>query len=247
MVIKQGHTLLIFIATILLVVGGAYVYWSRMPKAESLVIPTLSAGCDQSATTTPCDALEALRSKPSEPTPVPSSTPTGFPFSFGPLKNVYKDKEFGFSLKYPDDLILSVPDCVSLNAKKEPQLFGIKVCNQHSPMSGNNPNARSLADYSHDYLLAIDKTSGFIGPIAGRVRIKKNREMTTASGAKGLEQVVDVEFFDPTTGTSTPAMQDASWDSQRRYVFYKQGKGVVVLLVFSSDPLEREIVQSVSY
>ena len=166
-----------------------------------------------------------------------------YPNSFGPLANVYENKEFSFSLKYPDELIISMPDCVSLNDKKGDGIFGIKICNQNSPLSFYNPNFHSLDDYKNSYILKTEKETKAL-----RIYIRKNEEIITSQGVRGLKQIINVEVFDPTTGASTPEMRDAFWFNQKRYVFFKSQKGMVELLIFRAEQtLLDAIIQSISF
>lgn len=208
--------------------------------------------CDQATTTTDCSKISSYSSSQSPrsfgPQPVTyenkNSKPSLlYPNSFGPLTNVYKDKEFEFSLKYPDELRISIPDCVSLNDKESDGTFGIKICNQNSPLSFYNPNFSSLNEYKNNYILKTKKETEAL-----RVYIQKNEDITTSQGVKGLKQIIDVEVFDPITGTSTTKMRDAFWLNQTRYVFYKPQKGMMELLIFNGTlDLKDAIIQSISF
>lgn len=208
--------------------------------------------CDKTSTTTDCDKISSSSflelSQPFGPQPVvyenkEAPTLLLYPNSFGPLRNVYEDKDLGFSLRYPDEIRVSESDCTLLNDKYSDGTFAIKICNQNSQLSFYNPDSRSLDEYKNDYILKTEKEREM-----KRIYIRKNEEITTDYGTKGLKQVIDVEVFDSLTGTSTSEMRDAFLFNQVRYVFYNHQKGMAVLLMFRGIPdLKEAIIQSISF
>lgn len=227
-------------------------------------LSVLRAGslCNQSATTTNC--LTLLNQLKSGATPPPEQ-PKTILFAFGPLTNTYEDKEFGFSLKYPDELQMYPPtaaECRLLNDKMtDGGNFAVGICNQKMVSSFRNPLAHSLDDYRQDYFLTQKDfelfTRGAPDPLTFsdttkmRVHIKKNEDITTLSGTRGLKQIYTVEYFDANSNISIQERPEQTIDRQR-YIFYQPQKGTMTLWIpnrtnFAASALEDAIIQSISY
>lgn len=220
--------------------------------------------CNQSATTTDCLALSELQPGTTPPPVYPEKPETVVQthFSFGSLTNTYEDKEFGFSLKYPDELeIIPFDDCPSLVDQMTDGIgFAIHICNQNTISGFRNPRATSLDDYRRDYSLTAKDFEVFAKYDVGvpltdlnesiRIHIKKSEDITTVSGVKGLKQIFTSEYFDLNTGISLSAQRTPGQVpvNNKRYVFYHPQKGAIAISVLRPYPtLEDAIIQSVSY
>lgn len=227
-----------------------------------LSVPRAGSPCNQSATTTNCLTLL------NQPKPGATATPEQqetTPFVFGPLIHIYEDKEFEFSLKYPDELQMYPPtaaECRLLNDKMtDGGNFAIGICNQKMVSSFRNPLAHSLDDYRQDYFLtqkdfelfarAAPDPLPFLDTTKMRIHIKKNQDITTLSGVRGLKQIYTVEYFDTSTNISIQERPGQTIDRQR-YIFYQPQKGTMTLWIPNrinsvAAALEDAIIQSISY
>lgn len=227
-----------------------------------LSVPLAGSPCNQSATTTNCLTLL------NQPKPGATTTPEQqktTPFVFGPLIHIYEDKEFEFSLKYPDELQMypsTAAECRLLNDKiTDGGNFTIGICNQKMVSSFRNPFAHSLDDYQQDYFLSqkdfelfargAPDPLPFSDTTKMRVHIKKNEDITTLSGTRGLKQIYTIEYFNTNTNIIIHERPGETIDRQR-YVFYHSQKGTMTLLIpnrinFAASALEDAIIQNILY
>ncbi|KKU80281.1 MAG: hypothetical protein UY07_C0048G0013 [Parcubacteria group bacterium GW2011_GWA1_47_8] len=184
--------------------------------------------CNQSATTTPCSVLKNLRLHNQQAETATSSS-VNTPFSFGELTNVYNDKEFGFSLKYPADFVeVQVHGWHNIVDNTTKARFWIDFCNSIC----NNINAGSLEEYRNDYAMSNKNVQIY--------------EVSTISGIRGIKQ--DLSIFDKTIDECLATGEEGCLLPHGvRYVFFDPKKGFFVVKLYVPALLEDQIIQSISY
>lgn len=176
--------------------------WYFIQHKEIIVAP----GCDQSATATPCSEIPYL-STSSSTEPVSTTDQ----FNFGELSNTYSDEKFGFSFRYPNELLLTKPvqGCSYFTTSPEAKSAFFVVL---TPDCSPDTKLGSLEDYNKDF--------SEYGEADIRVDFKllSNESFKTKSGLMGVHQI-----FSVTSGTATDITRE-------RYIFKLTEEGFLILV-----------------
>jgi len=190
-------------------------------------LPSNVLGCDQSATTTPCSKITDIKA----PIQQPREPAVGFPF--GPLVNVYKDKEFGFSLRYPNEISLvdRHEGCIFFVDSPQPKswLFAIQT-----PACSSDSKMTSFEDYRKDYEMSGVEDTKLIFHHLSSEAVK------TKSGIEGMYQEFSIE--------------NSGEQISKRYIFKLPQGGFVIFSKLFDDPkstyyipLEKAIIESITF
>lgn len=245
---KQKTIYLVIIVTLAFVVGWFFhPFWSQYinfqhqvyPSDIGLVATTTKTVKTQTSTTTPLEISE---------------------FKFGPLVNMYENKNTGLSMKYPNELI---------NLGYGGQLMGIITTDSIIPVYGEyfgifdggtdriifakNIYAKSLDDYRNNYDEPANQVETLWmnepDSVKFKVTIYSNTDVTTNSGIKGIKQ--EYSFCIPIKNGCEESIHHI------RYVFYTPKKEIKILITnpnriitdkpYPFEKIERAIIDTVDY
>jgi hypothetical protein len=225
---------------------------SRFDKAVSLAKAILSpeyikqlgrrAGeCDQSATTTDCSKI--VHTPP--PPPVDGGKSD---ISFGPLKNIYTDSKYGFSLKYPDEVFVVDGGDIALEHRLGGKNFFLKICNPTSLCGSVYSTAapRSLQDFGKEHVLQY---KGESGSSEYKEIPKASITITAPDGGSILKQTYQVVAHDKNGRDITAEECEMCNGNHVRYVLYRNASNYFILIPgeFNDPVLEKQIINSITY
>lgn len=217
-----------------------------------------SEDCDQSATTTPCAVLQAMKTqgafKPEHQTPQVPMPPKNVA-----LTQVYTDVKLGFSFKYPDGYEIREGDMpgqiVLVNTEDAQMGMGKKVRGIKIDASASG------GGFSVDYLRArpLRSLSDFQVPeikvtdpqlVAGsdtKELTKDNTVISLPSGVKVLSQKHGILAYNVSGNVGAEPACDGC-EMTQRYILFKDPRNYIVITPILGDAnLESKIIQSIEY
>lgn len=216
----------------------------RLPAPQTpneVVVPSdYSEGCNQTATTTPCEEIEMLATKSSEvSTPLATERPK--PYPDGPLVRTYTGA--GFSVMYPDGYQVSSRDGSALlqDAKSVAQNYHKGFALWFTLTGGTSTETletyqrpRSSTSTDGERVYVITPTQNII--------------LTLSNGVTMLAQTYDERVFNASGNDITQKVCEECPVGARQYLVFKDGVHILTIAAgrYNDIDIERRIVQSVA-
>ena len=209
-----------------------------------------SEGCDQSATTTPCEVLNALQAqgavKPEPQTPqVPALAKDVT------LTQTYTDVKLGFSLKYPDGYDVIDGDypgqkkLIEIGSAKGGGLIIDSYGSTGLSAFAEAGRPQSLTDFqSAETRLTANGYGNSVSYVKEITR--DNVTSVLPSGVKVLSQTYETRLFDA-SGKDVTDRECDQCKPVKRYVLFKGAQNYFTLTPFMAEALQTKIIQSIEY
>ena len=217
-----------------------------------------SEGCDQSATTTPCEVLNTLQAQGAvKPGPQTPQVPT--PAKNPALTQTYVDAKLGFSFKYPDGYQIREGDMlgqvVLVNTGDAQMGMGKKVRSIviDSSASGGGFSAdylrirplKSLSDFQVPEIKVTDPQ--LAAGSETKELTKDNTVISLPSGVEVLSQKHGILAYNVSGNIGAEPACDGC-ELTQRYILFKDSKNYIVITpILGDSALENKIIQSIEY